>query len=415
MGINVLAQTAPVARTSQIKTNLGLVKPSMLGSSQRTEDCDTFSNLCVDDLLTIYSVPLGGYVAGQNAYGDISKADIFQLPGTTIKGVMLFFGVGKAVNTVDQFKVRIWDNDGDFANGSPGAPGTVLAETLVKYNDVKTDVANSAITYVEFNPAVAIPADSIFYAGINFGYKNGDTIALVTTMNRTGLACDGVVTAFEEWDPAYYGGGWYDYNTSWGFNGVSNIILPITCVDGCNTPVGIITKNITSTAAKIKWEVVTGAVSYKLRYKPAGTGNWTLLGPTGHTKTIEGLTESTKYVFQIKSVCGVEPKVASDWSAKYYFTTAEAKLAADLVKPLVAVYPNPTAGSVTISFSLTNESPVVLELMDVNGRKLGVVAAENFPSGHQEITFDCGSFAAGIYFLQMKTAEEVIVKKLIIE
>ena len=130
MVVNTVAQTTQTVRTSQIEANLGLVKPSMLGSSQRTEDCDTFSNLCPDDSLVVYTTAAGGYVAGQNGYGDISKADVFKLPGTTIKGVMLFFGVGTAVDTVNQFKVRIWDNDGLFADGSTGAPGTVLAEML---------------------------------------------------------------------------------------------------------------------------------------------------------------------------------------------------------------------------------------------------------------------------------------------
>lgn len=257
MGINAFAQTA---RTAHIKANLGLAKPSLMGSSQRIEDCDTFVNLCSDDTLAIWSTA-GGYVAGQNEYGDKSKADIFLLPGTTIKGVLLYFGVGKAANTVDKFNVRVWDNDGTFGDGSPGGPGTVLGTKLVKYNDVKNDVLNGDLTYVQFSPAIAMPADSIFYCGIDFGYKAGDTIALVTTIDRAGLSCDGIITAVEQWDPAYYGGGWYSYAT-WGFTGISNMILPITCSEITVCELNIIPGGPELCQNKSKVLTASGATTY---------------------------------------------------------------------------------------------------------------------------------------------------------
>lgn len=40
--------------------------------------CDTLANFDVaTSTPTIYTAQSGGYVAGQNGYGDISKADIF--------------------------------------------------------------------------------------------------------------------------------------------------------------------------------------------------------------------------------------------------------------------------------------------------------------------------------------------------
>ena len=101
IGINAFAQTTQPVRTAQIKANLGKAKPSMMGSSLRTQDCDTFANLCFDDTLALWSTA-GGWVAGQNEYGDISKADIFYLPGTTIKGCLIYFGFAKAANTVER-------------------------------------------------------------------------------------------------------------------------------------------------------------------------------------------------------------------------------------------------------------------------------------------------------------------------
>ena len=259
MGINAFAQTQQPTRTAEVKANLGLAKQSLMGSSERLEDCDTFANLCVDDTLVIYSTAAGGYVAGQNGYGDISKADIFYLPGANnIKGALLYFGVGKAANSTDKFNVRCWDNDGTFGDGSPGGPGTVLGSKLVKYSDVAADVLADELTYVQFSPAIPFPADSIFYIGIDFGYKNGDTIALVQVLERTG-SCAGFLTAVEQWDPAYYGGGWWPY-TTWGFTGTSNAILPIICNDVCELDITPATPEVCKN--KPKTITASGATTY---------------------------------------------------------------------------------------------------------------------------------------------------------
>ncbi len=151
LGINAFAQTNKQQpnRPSSVSETLGKAKPSLFGSAQRPTDCDTFVNLCDDDTLVIYSVnstacsganAKGGYVTGQNCFGDKAKADIFGLPGNTIKGLLLYFGVAKAANTTDKFNVRIWDNDGLFGDCSPGAPGTILATKAVTYNKSKQDV-----------------------------------------------------------------------------------------------------------------------------------------------------------------------------------------------------------------------------------------------------------------------------------
>ncbi|MEO6166038.1 MAG: T9SS type A sorting domain-containing protein [Chitinophagales bacterium] len=412
-GINAWAQTNQPARTPQVKAKLGLVKPFLPGPFQLTEACDTFNNFCPDDELVLY-MTAGGYVGGQNEYGDISKADIFKLPGTAIQGLLLFFGAGSAANSVDQFKVRIWDNDGSFADGSTGGPGTVLAETLVKYIDVESDVANGDMTYVEFNPLVAMPADSTFYAGINFGYNAGDTIGLNTTLDRSGLSCEGMITAVEEWDPNYYDGGWYTY-ASWGFSGVSNAIYPITCEGGCNIPGGLVTKDITATSVKFKWDPFSGATSYRLRYKEATTGSWTLLAPTGHTKTVENLLANTKYVWQVRSVCGTDPKITSDWSAKQFFTAAPFKLSDEDEASCIEVYPNPVSNTATISLSLIKGTHTVVELFDLTGRGLQTLLDKNLAAGNHEVIFNRRQLSPGLYLLQVKMGDQLDVKKLVVE
>lgn len=53
--------------------------------------------------------------------------------------------------------------------------------------------------------------------------------------------------------------------------------------------------------------------------------------------------------------------------------------------------------------------------MDVNGRSLRVIAKKDFSTGSHEVIFNRKSLLAGIYFLQVKTNEGVMMKKVVIE
>jgi hypothetical protein len=228
------------SRTSNIQQNLGPVKPSMFGNS-RPSGCDTFSNICADDTLVVYTATcslgtIGGYVCGQNCYGDLSKVDIFHVAGqagsTNITGVLFFFAVGQAANAIDALNVRIWDDNGQFADGGSGAPGTILATEALLYNTVKTDVTNGNMTYVPFSSPVAFPLDSSFYAGIDFTYEAGDTVSIINVLDRTasGLSCEDLYTAVDKFSDNT----WHRFSDpdDWGIS-TSQMILPVLCSSSC--------------------------------------------------------------------------------------------------------------------------------------------------------------------------------------
>lgn len=82
---------------------------------------------------------------------------------------------------------------------------------------------------------------------------------------------------------------------------------------------------------------------------------------------------------------------------------------------LLEVYPNPVSGSATVSFSLSKASLVTLELKDVSGRSLSVIASENFSMGNHRVTMHCKQFTSGIYLLQLSSGEGVMMKKLVFD
>jgi hypothetical protein len=79
------------------------------------------------------------------------------------------------------------------------------------------------------------------------------------------------------------------------------------------------------------------------------------------------------------------------------------------------VYPNPLSQSATIAFSLSQPTPVVISIMDANGKVLQIVADENFLEGSYEVIFNRGSLIAGIYFLQVKMSQGVMMYKMVID
>lgn len=78
------------------------------------------------------------------------------------------------------------------------------------------------------------------------------------------------------------------------------------------------------------------------------------------------------------------------------------------------IAPNPISSSATISFSLSKPGKVSLNLYDISGRLVNIIADKEFNEGNHQITLNTKDLGAGIYFLRMQTPETVLAKKLII-
>lgn len=463
LGVNAFAQTS---RTSHVSQSLGKAKPTMLGSSQRILDCDTFVNLCSDDTLVVYTsqctagVP-GGYVCGHNCYGDKSKADIFYLPGTTIKGALLYFGVGKNANTTDKVNVRVWDNDGTFADGGTGGPGTVLGTATITYKQINTDVTAGNLSYVQFPTPITMPADSLFYLGIDYSYKKNDTVALVNVLDRTnsGLSCSDVNTSVDRFSDNT----WHRFTDAddWGL-ATSQMILPITCHDVVSCTVTITPPSATickkasvglvaSGATTYTWAPATGlnvTTGTTVTAKPNSTTTYTVTGTTGGgtcTNTVKVTvnpaptatataapcsggavlltrsgTPTTGVTFQwFKGATAIAGATNSTYSATksatYKVKVTITATGCNVTSKGVAVtiscklgdaaaaqfnadaFPNPFANSVTINISSGSSELANVKLMDFSGRLVHEYKNVD-PSAPFEINED---LAPGVYFVRV--------------
>lgn len=75
-------------------------------------------------------------------------------------------------------------------------------------------------------------------------------------------------------------------------------------------------------------------------------------------------------------------------------------------------YPNPFNPRTSIEFSLPNRTEVQLKIYDIAGRLVQTLRDENLPAGFYEETFDGSNLASGVYFYQLITNNETIVKKM---
>jgi hypothetical protein len=80
----------------------------------------------------------------------------------------------------------------------------------------------------------------------------------------------------------------------------------------------------------------------------------------------------------------------------------------------LSVFPNPSSGNVTISFSLSQKEKVSIKLFDISGRLVKVWADNVFEKGEHRINWLVGNINAGYYIIKLKTPGYSEIKKLII-
>ncbi len=176
----------------------------------------TLVNYPVAGTPTYYATSAGGYVAGNNGYGDKAKAEFFSNSSSLqLSGVYIWFAIGdKNSSGSSNVTVKVWQN-----NGASGAPGTVLGSATISMDTIVSDVNNQKISYIPFTQSISI--NGSYFLGVDLP-ANGDTIAMYTNT-------DGDVstnTAWEQWS----NNTWYEYSSSsaWGLT-LSHAIYPVIC------------------------------------------------------------------------------------------------------------------------------------------------------------------------------------------
>jgi len=245
---------------------------------------------------TVYGVGAadgGGYVGGNNGYGDLTKMQLFDgthgvTSGGTITNLLLWAPVIDGTGT---FKAAIWAN-------TAGAPGAELGSATITLTTVDTtiatgySVAEGAVLYnvsATFSPAIAIPASGSFWAGVVLPTVTGDTLALVT--NTDGDFADALTHTGENWsDDSFHT---FGDAANWGLD-VALAIFPVV-----DFVVGISENTIT---ASVYPNPATDVLNIKLN---ANATSVSVLGMDGKVISTESVNTNTLAVNVADLVAGV--------------------------------------------------------------------------------------------------------------
>ncbi len=77
-------------------------------------------------------------------------------------------------------------------------------------------------------------------------------------------------------------------------------------------------------------------------------------------------------------------------------------------------YPNPFRKSTQISYSLTKQDKVKIQIYNLKGQLVETLLNENKPAGNYTFEWNVDEMSSGIYFMKLLTKEKEIVRKLVI-
>jgi zinc-dependent metalloproteinase lipoprotein len=283
--------------------------------------CDTLIN--PGDQLVNYTVGAangGGYVSGNNGYGDKIKAEYHTqagISGNRVTGVITYFykngNNGTGGNATGTIAVQLYN--GNNTSGPSGA--AVKTENVTLGTLATAGVQNQTVlAYAHtFATPYTLTANE-FFAAIRLPTTSGDT-AVVYLMDT--LDGQSINTAWEQWS----NNAWYAFNnaSAWGGNATLGI-FPIVC--------------------------------------PASIG-----------------------------------------------------LNASELNNQISIFPNPSTGIINLAFALKNQSNVKIEVTNMLGQTVYSDIESNVSA--QTKTIRLNDVAKGVYMITVSTANEKLIRKVVIE
>ena len=184
----------------------------------------------------------------------------------------------------------------------------------------------------------------------------------------------------------------------------------------CFAPNSLSVSNITSTTASCSWSSANNSQQYRIRYQKTGTLTWTEeIVQAGTSYTITGLNPATQYKYQVRNICDFATGEVSNWSAAKVFSTIQGlKIEEENSTPQIEanIYPNPASTILHVNAYVINDDEVEITLMDLSGRILESITDYGLNSEINE-EFNITNYSAGMYLIQIRKLNEVVVKRFV--
>jgi hypothetical protein len=180
---------------------------------------------------------------------------------------------------------------------------------------------------------------------------------------------------------------------------------------------GLKATNLTASAAKLNWDIITCAEGYQAQYRVKGTTTWTTVKVNTNVgfKNIVGLTPSTVYEWRVRSRCDIANNTNSAYTPILTFTTAslrEALIVSE--KYWVNIYPNPSSSHFNLDISLDISSSLSIQIYSSFGERVATIAEKLKTDGEQHFEFDATMLSSGIYFCRISTDSKTDFYKIMV-
>ncbi|MCS7086751.1 MAG: T9SS type A sorting domain-containing protein, partial [Bacteroidia bacterium] len=181
--------------------------------------------------------------------------------------------------------------------------------------------------------------------------------------------------------------------------------------------------SITSTTATIRWPRLPNAQAYEVQYRLAGGTEFLTLTVNQTAASIQsalitGLAPATIYGVRVRALC--PEGFVSAYSIERRFRTlanpTREAVELDFLRPVsdLTVYPNPTKGPVTLSFSCAEATRADVSVFNLLGTKVFEKTYET-AQGQNEISPDLTGSPTGIYFVRLSVGEHAQTVRLVVE
>jgi beta-glucanase (GH16 family) len=216
---------------------------------------------------------------------------------------------------------------------------------------------------------------------------------------------------------------WYCDGQNSGFVAGPNF----TTADDCPNVGNLTAYGATPTKATFAWDNSNGAYSFvRLKARVDSISNPTgsdffQIGGAGvsygiYTKNKQNMVPGETYRGQARTYCDPNggPYRSPSWSPLVFWTQPTVRIEGGVSIANLDVYPNPSEGTFNISFSSETIQSIDIRIMNVMGEEIVSEKTEQFIGEYtKKITLENQS--KGIYFLEIKTKNEIIKKKIILQ
>ena len=190
-------------------------------------------------------------------------------------------------------------------------------------------------------------------------------------------------------------------------------------INNCTQPGNLNASLVDTTSATLNWDAVSSADHYKVQYLRVGDA-WNTRVDTliysGNSLDIFGLLPNENYRWRVRTHCNATGSYNSGWVAWDTLTTLSNRLIQEEfnLNMNLNVYPNPTRGSFNISFISEEFSDFEIHISDAFGNLFIHEKLRNY-IGQYTKSFDLSNSPKGVYMLQVRTREQFISKRIVIQ